>query len=123
MIRKSFLTVCILLASQCLSAQGIAGSWLGKLKAGPQELTITLRIEKNDEGRDVCFLGSPDQGVNSIPTQIAHLSADSVNVTIPALGAVYAAMSGSGSAIFGLFREPVELPFHDMFTWTSPLTK
>ena len=91
MIRKSFLTVCILLASQCLSAQGIAGSWLGKLKAGPQELTITLRIEKNDEGRDVCFLGSPDQGVNSIPTQIAHLSADSVNVTIPALGAVYAA--------------------------------
>ena len=91
MIRKSFLTVCLLLASQCLSAQGIAGSWLGKLKAGPQELTITLRIEKNDEGRDVCFLGSPDQGVNSIPTQIAHLSADSVNVTIPALGAVYTA--------------------------------
>ena len=38
------------------------------------------------------------------------------------LGAVYAAMSGSGSALFGLFREPVALPFGDMFTWFSPLS-
>ena len=38
------------------------------------------------------------------------------------LGAVYAAMSGSGSALFGLFREPVTLPFGDMFTWFSPLS-
>jgi len=33
------------------------------------------------------------------------------------MGAVYAAMSGSGSALFGLFREPIELScFKDMFT-------
>ena len=37
------------------------------------------------------------------------------------LGAVYAAMSGSGSALFGLFREPVELPFDGMFHCCIPL--
>lgn len=52
-----------------------------------------------------------------------HPELGEVKARLYDLGAVYAAMSGSGSALFGLFREPVELPFHDMFTWTSPLTK
>lgn len=39
------------------------------------------------------------------------------------LGAVYAAMTGSGSSVFGLFHEPVSLATHfpDMFTYCGQL--
>lgn len=39
------------------------------------------------------------------------------------LGALYAAMTGSGSSVFGLFRSPMELAEHfpDMFTYFSRL--
>jgi 4-diphosphocytidyl-2-C-methyl-D-erythritol kinase len=40
------------------------------------------------------------------------------------MGATYAAMSGSGSALFGLFKEePKDLSqaFHDMFTFSTAL--
>lgn len=39
------------------------------------------------------------------------------------LGAVYAAMSGSGSAVFGIFREGIDLSerFKNSLTWKGPL--
>ena len=38
------------------------------------------------------------------------------------LGAVYSAMSGSGSSVFGLFRERPDLsPFKGMYTYTTLL--
>lgn len=39
------------------------------------------------------------------------------------MGAIYAAMSGSGSSVFGLFRSPVDIAgnFVDMFTYTAEL--
>lgn len=39
-----------------------------------------------------------------------------------AMGAEYAAMSGSGSAVFGLFKETISPKFPDCFVWTGTLT-
>lgn len=38
-----------------------------------------------------------------------------------AMGAEYAAMSGSGSAVFGLFRKTISPKFPDCFVWTGTL--
>ncbi|MDL2304958.1 4-(cytidine 5'-diphospho)-2-C-methyl-D-erythritol kinase [Bacteroides sp. OttesenSCG-928-D19] len=38
-----------------------------------------------------------------------------------AMGAEYAAMSGSGSAVFGLFRQTISPHFSDCFVWTGIL--
>lgn len=50
-----------------------------------------------------------------------HPELAAIKQQLNGLGATYAAMSGSGSALFGLFRESVELPFADMFTHLAKL--
>ena len=51
-----------------------------------------------------------------------HPELGEVKARLYELGAVYAAMSGSGSAIFGFFREPVTLDFPNTFTWQKKLS-
>lgn len=58
--------------------------------------------------------------VNDFETSVfaVHYELADIKERLYQLGAVYAAMSGSGSALFGLFREPIaiETYFPDMFT-------
>lgn len=108
-MRRKALFVIALMAVQTLCAQQTAGHWLGKLKAGIQELTITLHIEKTADGKQVCTMGSPDQGVTTIPAEIVYLSDDSVNITVPSLGAAYAARL-TGEELHGTFVQRM-MPF------------
>lgn len=80
-------------------AQGLVGTWNGKLAVGPQSLTIVLNI-----GEGGCTLDSPDQGVKGIPCETVYLSQDSVNVKISSFGAVYAARLVDGR-LGGLFTQ------------------
>lgn len=52
-----------------------------------------------------------------------HPEIGSIKQRLYDMGAVYAAMSGSGSSVFGLFRSPVEPgdSFKDMFTYATIL--
>ncbi|HRG52120.1 MAG TPA: 4-(cytidine 5'-diphospho)-2-C-methyl-D-erythritol kinase [Bacteroidia bacterium] len=53
----------------------------------------------------------------------AHPQLETIKEKLYAKGAVYAAMSGSGSTVYGLFKEPTDLrlQFKDMFVWESRL--
>lgn len=61
-----------------------------------------------------------DELVNDFELSVfaVHPELADIKVQLYQLGAVYAAMSGSGSALFGLFKEPVDIEksFPDMFT-------
>jgi len=56
---------------------------------------------------------------------MTHPELAAIKESIYQMGAVYAAMSGSGSALFGLFRQPVDLSteFDGMFTTYITSTK
>lgn len=108
MIRIAFIIFALLTTPQ-LKAQSMEGPWLGKLKAGMQELTITLLIERDANGQQVCTMGSPDQGVTTIPTEIVYLSDDSVNIAVPTLAMAYAARR-TGDELHGTFVQRM-MPF------------
>lgn len=78
----------------CL-AQSISGSWNGKLSLGPQSLTIVLNIASDGS----CTLDSPDQGAKGIPCTAQHLSADSIQIDIPAIGGSYSARLTDGKLV------------------------
>lgn len=53
-----------------------------------------------------------------------HPEIEAIKQRLYNLGAVYAAMSGSGSAVFGIFQEPIEISKHfpsDVFTYCGRL--
>jgi len=54
---------------------------------------------------------------------VLHPEIKAIKDRLYELGAVYAAMTGSGSSVFGLFRSPMEIAEHfpDMFTFFSRL--
>lgn len=77
------LTVMLLTAS----AQNISGTWNGELNAGIQKIPVVLNLTADGK----CTLDSPQQGVKGIPADIVFISADSLNISLKALNASYAA--------------------------------
>lgn len=98
---KKILTFLTVLACMCSylsagnsmqpqSAPDLAGAWSGKLTAGPVSMNIVFNFSKDQSGSTVCTFDSPDQGVKGIPVEVMRLSSDSLEVSIPSIGASYA---------------------------------
>ena len=86
-MKKQLFTIALACMGITAQAQNITGTWSGELNAGLQKLKLELNL--TDDGK--CTLDSPDQGAKGIPATINFVSADSINVSVEAANASYAA--------------------------------
>lgn len=101
---KTFLFSIIALASAgFINAQSLLGDWNGSLNLGPQSLPLVLHIS-SENGENKCTLDSPNQGARGIPTTVDYLSADSIALNVPAIGAAYSGKLKDGE-IKGTFSQ------------------
>lgn len=97
------LVACMSLAAMAQQATPLIGTWSGKLKVGAMSLTLVLHFEQ--EGADLkCTLDSPDQGAKGISVHKEFVSADSVSLSVPAIGAGYRARLADGK-LTGTFSQ------------------
>ena len=97
-IKHIFVIAVLVILSTAVSAQNISGSWNGELKAGFQKIPIVLNLISDGK----CTLDSPSQGAKGISADVEFLSADSVSIRVPMIGAAYSGRLQNGE-IKGLF--------------------
>lgn len=107
-IKHVLLPVALMAALMTVSCRGVRAqtvdSWHGKLSVGPTELTVVFHFSTDAAGQRQCTMDSPDQNVKGIPAQVAYLSADSMAVRVPAIGASFAGRIEGGS-VTGTFLQ------------------
>lgn len=79
------------------------GAWQGALQAGPNVLRLSLTVARDSAGRLTGELVSVDQGGAKVPATFA-VRGDTLGVTMPSVGADYAAVI-SGDTLAGIFRQ------------------
>ena len=97
---KKYLSLLFLGISLHLGAQNIEGSWSGLLEVPGAKLRLVVNLTPDGK----CTLDSPDQGAKDIPGVLEYVSADSLSVSVPALGMNYAGRLKAGK-IEGTFKQ------------------
>ena len=88
-MNKIIAFISALMLSLAASAQGVEGSWTGKLNVMGTQLNIVFNITKTDGGAFACTLDSPDQGVEGIPAEITVTDGVKVKISVAAIMAAY----------------------------------
>ena len=108
--------------SQAGDVPELTGSWSGKLTVGTVSMNIVFNFTEAQNGVLVCTMDSPDQSVKGIPAEVEKFTADSLIVSVPAIGASFSGTfdrnpdSGSILSVFGNFSQsgtsfPLELRY------------
>lgn len=94
--------ICCFFMSVC--GQSISGPWSGKMDMGMMKLNIVFHIDKDDTGKAICSLDSPDQGVKGIAAELLYASSDSLSISVPSLMVTYSGSLHEG-VIKGVFSQ------------------
>ena len=88
--------------------------WEGKLKVGGMNLPLIVKIYKNADGTSAGHLDSPAQNVKNMPAEKVRLTADSLILSVKAIGGSYSGMLIKDSAIVkGVWKQgSVSLPLN-----------
>lgn len=81
-------------------AQDVAGSWIGTLALGPQNLRVVFNIKQDDNKKLTATLDSPDQGAMDIPVESVTIKNDSIIFNVTAIGGIYSGMFNKDSNTF-----------------------
>ena len=87
-MKKLLLGLLAFVPTFCLNAQSILGTWNGSIQVGPNSLPLVFHVSSQN-GENKCLMDSPDQGAKGIATNLDFLNADSIALSVPAIGATY----------------------------------
>ena len=88
-MKKHIIALLLFVCPLLTMGQKITGTWSGELSVRPQKLHVNFNLSTNESGTDVCTLDSPDQGAMGIEAVADLVSADSLSISIPIIGASY----------------------------------
>jgi len=87
-MNRFLISFTLILAVCALNAQGIEGSWTGKITIPQGELRINFHISASDEGF-TSTMDSPDQGAMGIPVDSTLYVKPELTIKMPAINFVY----------------------------------
>ncbi len=97
--------VCAFPAAAQAAQPGIAGTWVGELKAGALVLRLVFNIS-GSPGSWAATMDSPDQGAKGIP--VSRVTLDGTQLTLEvaaAAGSFVGALSADGSSVDGAWKQ------------------
>lgn len=93
-----------LVSLMALNGYGFSGKWRGALQIGHTQVPLVFNFAEDEAGVTSATLDSPQQNATGIPLNVVVATADSINVTCPAIGAQFSG-AVKGNRIEGVFSQ------------------
>jgi uncharacterized protein len=106
------LLVMVCTASITSAAPSVEGDWVGKLQAGPTQLTLVVHVTHSHDGSLSATMDSIEQGATGLPVEVFLLDGTSVHFELKSIGGIYdGTMNAEATEIVGTWKQSgLQLP-------------